>query len=145
MKQIRGVFFVLLALGVFVTIGAIRNSARGDGAEHRSVEPISESIHITAADGVKSLARLIREQSAITIPDRPVALTQFTIDAGHGPLIFPQNDFQPQGFEFAIRAGDDKALKFPRFPINAPEALDAFLVKTESVSNFILYVEFYPK
>lgn len=130
-----GLIVMVVVVGLGFTSGHDRNI---------ELVAISESIHITKADGVKPLSQLIREQSDISIPDQPISKFHFVVDSLHGTLIFPRNDFQPEGFEMSIAAGDDKEFKIPRLQVNGAQALDFFLVKTDKVCNFVVYIEFYP-
>lgn len=60
------------------------------GSKRQSVALITESIHITAADGQKSLGQLIREQSNVVIPEQAISSLRFLVSPFAGDLIFPK-------------------------------------------------------
>jgi hypothetical protein len=107
----------------------------------------TEAIHITAADGTKSIAQLIREQSTGTPypTNQAIASMHFYVDPLNNSLIFtkvgPQN---PTGFQWAMLPGQDKQFAVPKTTVLAPQALENYLVRTSGTSNFLLIIEFYP-
>jgi hypothetical protein len=106
----------------------------------------TEAIHITAADGTKSIAQLIREQSTGTpTPNQAIASMHFYVDPLNNSLIFtkvgPQN---PTGFQWAMLPGQDKQYAVPKTTVLAPQALEQYLVRTSGTCNFLLIMEFYP-
>jgi hypothetical protein len=111
------------------------------------VKADTEAIHITAADGTKSIAQLIREQSTGTpLPtNQAIASMHFLVDPLNNALIFskvgPQN---PTGFQWAMLPGQDKEFAVPKTTVFAPQAFEQYLVRTNGTCNFLLITEFYP-
>lgn len=136
-------FFILSVVRVFAIAPDWFKNNRWP--EENNIAVISESIHITKADGIKSLGQLIREQSGIQIPDQPLLKIHFIVDPFNNALIFPRNDFQPEGFQWGILPGQDKTLLVPELPVSASQALDLSPAKTDGVCNFIVQFEFGPK
>jgi len=111
-----------------------------------SVKASSEAIHITTADGTKSIAQLIREQSIGTpLPNQAISKFHFFVDPLNNSLIFSRVGAQnPTGFQWAILPGQDKQFSVPKTTVLAMQALEQYLVRTNGTSNFLLFVEFYP-
>ena len=111
------------------------------------VKASTEAIHITTADGTKSIGQLIREQSTGTpLPtNQAIASMHFFVDPLNNSLIFsrvgPQN---PTGFQWSMLPGQDKQIAVPKTLVLAPQALEQYLVRTNGNSNFLLIMEFYP-
>jgi len=111
------------------------------------VKASTEAIHITAADGTKSIGQLIREQSTGTpLPtNQAISSMHFFVDPLNNSLIFsrvgPQN---PTGFQWAMLPGQDKQFAVPQTLVLAPQALEQYLVRTTGTCNFLLIMEFYP-
>jgi hypothetical protein len=106
---------------------------------------ITQSLRITAAEGTKSIAQLLRDQTTTVLPLKAISSFHFLVDASNNSLIFPRVEgFHPPGFQWAILPGQDKKLDIPPYPLLAQEALEYYFVRTTGTSNFILVVEFYP-
>jgi hypothetical protein len=135
---------IYIILAVLLLICSVSVSPVGS-AKKQSALSITESIHLTKEHGVISIGQLIRQQSSIEIPNQPISGFHFLVDPYGGALLFPGNEFQPQGFQWAVLPGQDKKFSVPELPINGPDALEFSLVKTDGVCNFILAVEFYPR
>ena len=149
-----GILLILIAIvaGLAVhrhNVGANADHDRGDRIRGEDVEVSTEAFHITAADGVKSIAQLIREQSTGSpTPAQSISSVHFIVDADGGDLTLARVEGgQPPGFQLTINAGQDKRFRVTRVPLKGIEALEFFPVKTESRTpcNFLLILEFYPK
>ena len=106
----------------------------------------TEALRITAAEGTKSIAQLIREQSTGTpTPNQAIAGMHFFVDPLNNSLIFtkvgPQN---PTGFQWSMLPGQDKEFEVPKTTVLAPQAMEQYLVRTNGTCNFLLITEFYP-
>jgi hypothetical protein len=134
---------ILVAIGVMLGLTFKGHQA---SAQTTTVTIASEALHITVADGTKSIGQLIREQSTGTpLPAKPIASFHFLVDPFSHPLIFPRVEgFQPPGFQWAILPSQDKKFNIPRLPLLASEALDYYFVRSTGNCSFLLYMEFYP-
>jgi hypothetical protein len=114
--------------------------------ENRTKTIVTEAFHITADDGIQSLAELILEKDTpSTLPDNPISKFHFFVDPFNDALIFPRVEaFQPEFFQWAILPGQDKKFKTTKIEtLTAIEELDFFLVQTTGVCNFLVIMEFY--
>jgi hypothetical protein len=139
-------FLVAFLLSMAVIFGVTwrrQASAQTTGG----VKASTEAIHITTADGTKSIGQLIREQSTGTpLPtNQAIASMHFFVDPLNNSLMFtkvgPQN---PPGFQWAMLPGQDKQFAVPKTLVLAPQALENYLVRTNGTCNFLLIMEFYP-
>lgn len=145
--RILALVIVALLVVAFAWYQGWASDHRG-GDKETSETPIStEAFHITKADGVKSIAQLIREQSkGAPTPDLSISAIHFYVDPFNGDLIFPRvEDFQPEGFGWGVLAGQDKRILTTKVALRGIQALEFFPVKTDTVCNFLIVLEFYPK
>jgi len=144
-------FFAVLALVSFVVFGmawrAEITTKAFDQMRSSNDGPIvsTEAFHITKADGTKSIAQLIREQSTGSpTPDKVITSIHILVDAFNGGLVFAPG--QPAGFQLGIAAGQDKKFNVTRISLKGIHALEFFPVKTDDrACNFLLILEFDPK
>lgn len=146
MKHLRlPIPVALLGLSGFAIFG----SASAQIAASSTPTPLisSEAFHITSADGEKSIAQLIREQSVGTpTPNRPIKSFHFIVDSMNDALILARNPAaHPAGFQLAVAPGDEIKFDVSKLPINAPEALEQFPVRTDGICNFLMFIELYLK
>lgn len=149
----QGFLIFLLILTTFAFAygyGLINNSLKASGHDRkRSINGATEAIHLTKADGAKSIGQLIREQDPRgweALPDQGISGLQFFVDPFNDALTLPRvEQFMPPGFQWGILPGQDKRLFVPENPLSARDGLDLFLVQTDSVCNFLLIIEFYPR
>lgn len=147
MGKSAGAMIVLMA----VLFGFVAWLAHIDqGSAKAQVVPqngATEAIHLTKADGVKSIGQLIREQHPSgweSLPDRGISSVFFFVDPFNDALILPRIEpFMPPGFQLGVLPGQDKKLFTPRNPLTVRQGLDLYLVRTTGVCNFLLIVEFY--
>jgi hypothetical protein len=150
--SMRFIAFNLFLAAFLVSIGAIfgvtftRHQASAQTTTQTpQVLKMTESIHLTAAQGTISLGQLIKEQSSVVIPPKAIANFHFLVDPYNDALKFPTVvGFQPPGFQWAILPGQDKKFNVPQIPLLAPDALNFYLVQTPTICNFIIVMEFYP-
>ena len=139
---------VLVAFLLYVAVANFGSTSRHQASAQTTggVKASTEAIHITAADGTKSIAQLIREQSVGTpTPSQAISKLHFFVDPLNNSLIFsrvgPQN---PTGFQWAILPGQDKQFAVPKTTVLATQALEQYLVRTTGTCNFLLIIDFYP-
>ena len=148
MKTLRTTLLALLfGVAAFAIFDLVDNATAASAPPPPGAIISSEAFHITRADGTKSLGRLIREQSTGTpTPDLPIKSFHFIVDAQGDDLILDRVEgAQPEGFQMAIAAGSDLKFNIPRLPLNAPEALDQFPVRTDGVTNVLMFIELYAR
>jgi hypothetical protein len=97
----------------------------------------TEALHITDADGTKSLRQLIEEQSLGTpFGDRPLSSIQFVVDSAGGPLTFTE------GFELTIDPGQSKKFEIPVTSKPAMDTLEDYKVRSDGpATNVLIIVE----
>lgn len=144
---------ILGLIGAVLFVWAISRapmpSGAGAGARKDLVNGATEAIHLTKADGVKSIGQMIREQDPRgwdALPDNEtISALTFFVDPFNDALILPRVEaFMPPGFQLGVLPGQDKRLFTPRNPLTPKQGLDLFLVQTRGVCNFLLIIEFYP-
>jgi len=142
---------VLIAVVIVFGYGWLmpsKDATAHDRNKPRSINGATEAIHLTSADGTKSIGQLIREQDPRgwdALPNQGISALHFFVDPFNDPLILPRvEQFMPPGFQLGILPGQDKRFFTPENPLSAKEGLDLSLVKTKSVCNFLLIIEFYP-
>jgi hypothetical protein len=149
MKHLRIPLLILLGCAGFAVYYLVNGDTAASTSQANSAEPIisSEAFHITKRDGTKSIAQLIREQSTGTpTPDLPLKSFHFIVDGDHDALILERTPgAQPEGFQIAIRPGTDLKFTVSKLPLNAPEALELFPLRTKGVTNVLILMEFYPR
>lgn len=138
-------FLAAFSASIGVIFGVTFTGHRAS-AQSTPVTVSSEAIHLTTADGTKSIAQLIREQSTGTpLPPKALASFHFLVDPFGNSLIFPRVEgFHPPGFQWAILPGQDKKFNVTQVPLPAMEALEFFFVQTNGECNFLVLMEFYP-
>lgn len=151
-KTLLLVLFFVVTLAFVYGYGLITSSLIASGHDRnkpRSINGATEAIHLTKADGTKSIGQLIREQDPRgweALPDQGISGLQFFVDPFNDALTLPRvEQFMPPGFQWGILPGQDKRLFVPENPLSAKDGLDLFLVKTDRVCNFLLIIEFYPR
>lgn len=111
----------------------------------KQVEAIATEVHLTVEDGTKSLLQLIQEQDrTIKIPNEKVLSFYFVIDSKNDHLIVVGTESQPPGFQLGIKPGATLTFPIVKLPVNAEVLMSGFLMRTDSVCNFFVRVEFYP-
>ncbi len=131
----------MLALSLVFAYAWLQAGAKASDGRQPQVNFARFELHLTSADGAKSLGQLAREQSGQVIPDKTVTKIHFSIDALSNALIFPsaQGEQHPD-FQFGIRSGDDKIYDVPN--VKAKILLDNSPVKTVGVCNFVVQIDF---
>lgn len=133
---------IVLAVTILILgAGQVNLSSKKD-----VIEAIATEVHITSADGTRSLLDLIKRDPHLgPIPNRKVSSFFFIIDAQSDYLIVQGTDSQPPGFQLAIKPGDTKTFPIVKLPVNAEALMSGFMIRTNRVCNFFVRVEFQPE
>jgi hypothetical protein len=109
------------------------------GGKEASLEATQAHCHLTASDGAKTLEQIFVEQGGPPT-DQLLSRLHIFVDASGSDLIL-LSDESPE-FRYVIEAGDDKNI-----PIAESQHLNLADVpfKTDDVTNFFAYVEFFPR
>jgi hypothetical protein len=147
--SMRNLAFSLFLAAFLVAIGVMLGvtiTGRKASAQSPPVLIDSQALHITAADGTKSLWQLISEQNTgAQLPNKSISSFHFLVDPFSYPLIFPRVEgFQPPGFQWAILPSQDKKYNVPQYSLPASQALDFYFVRSSGPCSFLLFMEFYP-
>jgi hypothetical protein len=103
----------------------------------------TEALHITKADGTKSLRQLIEEQSLGTpFGDRPLSNIHFIVDSANSGLTFTQIGNTPPGFTLTLNPGQSKMWDVPITSTPVMETLESYKVRSAgAVTNVLIIVE----